>query len=263
MNSKTLILYLSIILTSCNNSTTELQEKTNETTVKPAVYQSKHNLYKTIEQIPLPEGFKRISSLENSFAKWLLHVKLKKDKTVYKFDGSKKGNQAAQFAVLDIPVGNIDLQQCADAVMRLKATYLFSVGRYKEINFKDNEGKVYQFNAPYTSINFERYLQKVFAMCGSSSLSKQLTSIPLKDIEPGDVLIRGGFPGHAVIVMDVAINDQFEKIYLLAQSYMPAQDIHVLINPSNSAFSPWYLVTDDALIKTPEYTFKKSELKTW
>ena len=263
MYSKTLILYLSFILTSCNNSTPYLQEKINETTVKPTFYQTKYNPYETIEQIPLPAGFKRIGSNENSFAKWLLHVKLKKDKTVYKFDGSKKGNQTAQFAVLDIPVGSTDLQQCADAVMRLKATYLFSVGRYKEINFKDNEGKVYQFNAPYTSINLNRYLLNVFAVCGSASLSKQLKSIFLTDIEPGDVLIRGGFPGHAVIVMDVAINDQFEKIYLLAQSYMPAQDIHVLINSSNIAFFPWYLVTDDVLIKTPEYTFKKNELKTW
>jgi hypothetical protein len=79
----------------------------------------------------------------------------------------------------------------------------------------------------------------------------------------GDVLIRGGFPGHAVIVIDVAINKGGKKIYLLAQSYMPAQDIHVLINPVNKLLSPWYEVHDKTNIETPEYTFTKFELKRW
>ena len=79
----------------------------------------------------------------------------------------------------------------------------------------------------------------------------------------GDVLIRGGFPGHAVIVMDVAVNSQGKKIYLIAQSYMPAQDIHVLINPANNEISPWYEVDDAEIIETPEYIFTRNELKTW
>ena len=60
----------------------------------------------------------------------------------------------------------------------------------------------------------------------------------MNNIKPGDVLIRGGFPGHAVIVMDMATNSAGKKIYLLAQSYMPAQDIHVLVNPSDEHSSP-------------------------
>ena len=82
-------------------------------------------------------------------------------------------------------------------------------------------------------------------------------------LEPGDVLIRGGFPGHAVIVMDVAKNKAGNKIYMLAQSYMPAQDIHVLNNPSDKALSPWYEVNDENEIITPEYVFKRDELKRW
>lgn len=85
----------------------------------------------------------------------------------------------------------------------------------------------------------------------------------MKDIEPGDVLIRGGFPGHAVIVMDVATNNKGSKIYLLAQSYMPAQDIHILKNFDSNNLSPWYEVTDETVIQTPEYNFSKYELKRW
>ena len=94
-------------------------------------------------------------------------------------------------------------------------------------------------------------------MCGSASLAKQLR--PVADftaIAPGDVLIRGGFPGHAVIVMDVAVNPEGKKIYLLAQSYMPAQDIHVLVNPMNSDLSPWYEANNELIIQTPEYFFQ-------
>ena len=76
-------------------------------------------------------------------------------------------------------------------------------------------------------------------------------------------MIRGGFPGHAVIVMDVAKNEYGQKIYLLAQSYMPAQDIHLLINPLDADLSPWYRVDEGTKITTPEYDFKKSELKEW
>ena len=101
-------------------------------------------------------------------------------------------------------------------------------------------------------------------MCGSASLSKQLKKIiDFSAIEAGDVLIRGGFPGHAVMVMNIAENKAGKKIFLLAQSYMPAQDIHVLINPSDENLSPWYEIKDGDKIITPEYIFYKNELKKW
>ena len=103
----------------------------------------------------------------------------------------------------------------------------------------------------------------MFGMCGSASLSKQMKSKRLEDMLPGDVLVHVGFPGHAAIVIDMATNAQGEKIYLLAQSFMPAQDIHILKNPANSQLSPWYKLKDEEFILTPEYTFKRNELKGW
>jgi len=44
---------------------------------------------------------------------------------------------------------------------------------------------------------------------------------------------------------------------------MPAQDIHVLNNPSNKNLSPWYEGNDETTIETPEYTLTKDELKRW
>jgi hypothetical protein len=81
------------------------------------------------------------------------------------------------------------------------------------------------------------------------------------NIQIGDVFIKGGFPGHAVIVVDMAVNKQGKKIFMLAQSYMPAQELQVLKNNNNSKNSPWYSEDFGETLVTPEWTFKKSHLK--
>ena len=84
----------------------------------------------------------------------------------------------------------------------------------------------------------------------------------MEDMKIGDVFIQTGNPyGHAVIVVDMAENpDSGEKVYMLAQSYMPAQDIQILVNRKNSLYSPWYLL-DENSIETPEWRFNKNDLK--
>lgn len=220
----------------------------------------------TIVDIPLPAGFTRLPAGGNSFTTWLRSIKVKKDPQVYLYNGRLKNNQDAQFAVLDIPVGTKDLQQCADAVMRMRAEYLYQQNRTGEISFADNNGKKYNCPAGADRKNFERYLESVFAYCGTASLEKQLRRVPVfNNIQPGDVLIKGGFPGHAVMVMDVATDSSGRKLYLLAQSYMPAQDIHILKNPMYENLSPWYLAEkgNNLFIYSPEWTFSAKELRRW
>ena len=143
--------------------------------------------------------------------------------------------------------------------MRLRATYLYQQNRYDEIIFYDNNRTAYRVSAVD---NFEKYLEKVFRSCGSLSLERQL--IPLRNIDqiqPGDVFIKGGSPGHAVIVMDVAVNKSGRKLFLLAQSYMPAQEIHILVNPGNKSLSPWYEVSNSPMLITPEWDFSTTQLR--
>jgi hypothetical protein len=258
MTFKTCFILSCILSFSCNSPAGTPGVK------PPPLVSGNDNPYLRIDSIPLPAGYKRVTAAEGSFAAYLRSLPLKRDKTVYLFNGQPKLNQQAQFAVLDISVGEKDLQQCADAAMRLRAEYLFAAGDYGSIVFTDNEGKVYRFTAPFTSAGLQQFLQRVFGMCGSASLAKQLHRVDqFEDIQPGDVIIRGGFPGHAVTVMDVAENDKGEKICLLSQSFMPAQNIHILINPLNDELSPWYPMPGSDIIVTPEYTFRKNELKRW
>lgn len=214
--------------------------------------------------IPLPPGYHRSRVTAGSFGAWLRQLPLKKDKTVYLFNGEKKANQTAQFAVVKISTGKKDLQQCADAMMRLRAEYLFATGQYGAIAFTDYAGKTYAWKGGKDRVAFQHYLEQVFSWCGSASLEKQLKPVnAFEDISIGDVLIRGGFPGHAVMVIDLAENEKGEKVYLLLQSYQPAQDMHILLNPVDKGLSPWYQVGADSIIYTPEWHFTRHQLRRW
>lgn len=260
MPFKPLLVFLLPALLSCNNAATNNYSHNDA----GAVNANEENPYTTIQSVPLPEGFERMAADSSDFAYWLRNINLHKNRTVHLYNGAEKKNQLAQFAVLNISVGNKDLQQCADAVMRLRAEYLFAQKRFTAIVFYDNNKTAYNFTAPYNRSHFDGYLQQVFGMCGSASLSKQLAkTILVKEVQPGDVFIRGGFPGHAVIVTDVAVDKEGKKIFMLAQSYMPAQEIHILKNPLNEKISPWYEADAAEKIITPEYTFTKNELKRW
>jgi hypothetical protein len=104
-------------------------------------------------------------------------------------------------------------------------------------------------------------MEQIFVYAGTLSLSKELKQVSIMDMQIGDVLIKGGSPGHAVIVVDMAINNKTgEKYYIIAQSYMPAQDIQILCNPNNLE-SPWYKLEDVENIYTPEWTFTSNQLK--
>ncbi|MDQ1353594.1 MAG: hypothetical protein QG657_3900, partial [Acidobacteriota bacterium] len=111
--------------------------------------------------------------------------------------------------------------------------------------------------------DFRQYMKLIFLYAGTLSLAKEITAVNYNDLKIGDIFIKGGSPGHAIIVVDLATNNNSgEKIYLLAQSYMPAQEIQVLKNPRNHDLSPWYVLDEkDEIIVTPEWTFKNTDLK--
>jgi hypothetical protein len=227
------------------------------------------NPWPTIGAIPLPAGYHRIPATGASFGGWLRNIPLKKDRTVYLFNGSPKRNQDAQFAVLDIPVGRQDLQQCADAVMRLRAEWLYAAGDFGAITFYTEQGRRLNFRewlqqhpADNRRKAFDNYLTTVFTYCSTRTLRRQLLPDPnFFAIDAGEVLIRAGSPGHAMLVADVAEDDHGHRIYLLAQSYMPAQDIHIVVAP-DGGLSPWYRA-DIPVVYTPEWIFKTNELCNW
>jgi hypothetical protein len=133
----------------------------------------------------------------------------------------------------------------------------------KRISFKNNKTQWYQKSAPSNTYkDYWKYMELIFSYAGTLSLSRELEPVDGNDMKIGDVFIWGGSPGHAVLVVDMALNEQTnEKIFLLAQSYMPAQEIQILKNPANDD-SPWYAISDiKQKLYTPEWTFQKDALK--
>lgn len=241
--------------------------------------------YTKVEEIPTPAGFEREQAESSSFTYYLRNLELKEDKTVLLYNGLEKDNQDAQYAVIKMDVGNKDLQQCADAVIRLRAEYLYGQKMYDKIHFKFTSGE----NAEYTAYAngsrpvviqnsvrwhesvakkdfgykiFRKYLDMVFTYAGTLSLNGELHKIMPEEIQPGDVFIQTGYPyGHAVIVVDVAVNKATgRKAFMLAQSYMPAQEIHILKNPEKNN-DPWFYDNFGRELVTPEWTFKAIDLK--
>ncbi len=215
-----------------------------------------------------PAGFERNVAESNSFAAYLRSLPLKpwNSKVLY-FNGNPKNTPDVYISVIDLGIGKKDLHQCADAVMRLRAEYLYAHRRFDEIHFNFVvDGKPRYFknyaNGDYSYAKFWKYMEFIFTSANTRSLHNELKPIPVSKMQIGDVFIQKGIPfGHAVMVIDMAENRTTgRKVYLLAQSYMPAQEIQILVNANNTSFSPWYELNNETLT-TPEWAFKPADLR--
>lgn len=271
---------LSILITSSNRSASGKAYRLSN-------FQRRLFTCGSIGQIPVPAGYKRVAEEKNSFGEWLRKINLKKDPRIYFYNGRLRDDQSTQIAVLDIPVGDKDLQQCADAIIRLRAEYFFSIGSIDSIHFRATDGTDLSFAkwvngeryrlkgatlVAYNSGRFggkkrrqlEQFLEVVFSYCGTISLSKAIKPVDdLHNLMTGDVFVKAGSPGHAMIVVDVASGSSGEKIFMLAQGFMPAQSIHIVKNPLDETMSPWYKITGELKIITPNWVFYRNQLGRW
>lgn len=282
---------------SCNSSNSENQ--TNQQTVPVVTVTQKEaevpkqgdnrNLIITDEntiqtRFAVPPNYKRTTIDSTSFQSYLRNLKLKPaNALVQYYDGTKKSKEGVYVAVVDLEIGKKDLHQCADAIMRLRGEYLWNKGDYDKIHFNFTNGftvayeewmkgrrmvikgnKTYWNNRQQPSNTYQdfwKYMELIFTYAGTASLEKELQTVSIKEAEIGDILIQGGHPGHAVIIVDKAVPQETgQPIYLLAQSYMPAQETQILINPMNENFSPWYEL-GEGRIDTPEWGFRSSDLR--
>lgn len=258
---------ISLFTASQEQKTVNVQGKTIETRILP------------------PSGFSRESYATNSFAYYLRNLPLKsQDAKVKLYDGTIKSDQRGVFSVVDMEIGNTDLQQCADAIIRLRAEYLWKQKRYADIHFNFTNGTRIDYVKwaegnrikvrgasvtwektavkDYSYITFRKYLDKIFMYSGTASLIKELVAVPYANMQPGDVFILGGNPGHAMIVVDVAVNAKTkQKAFVCAQSFMPAQEIHIVKNLKSTDLSPWYLLNkNDINVEFPDWTFTTHQL---
>ena len=209
------------------------------------------------QRFALPAGYQHLRPPIDSFGQWLQNLPLKPAGThTLTYSGAIARTDAYTAAVINISIGGQDLQQCADAVMRLRAEYLYNKKNYNDIHFNFTSGfncdyihfaNGYRYREPgkwvlmekkdYGYKTFMQYMTLVFSYAGTLSLDKELKKVTSEnELQAGDIFIRGGSPGHCFIVLDVVINATGKKEFMLAQSFMPAQNIQVLRQQSG----PWF-----------------------
>ena len=227
---------------------------------------SNPNNYKTIGEIPTPWGYERVEGLDRAYSEFLRSLPLKgKGSEVMLYTGGKSRFQSLNYAVIDLPLLS-NAEQCADVCMRLRAEYLFENGQYGNIHFRDVNGKTMRYSGGSSRKAFNSYLRRVYGMASTYSLSRGLQQRALGDMQPGDVFVYparyGQKYGHAIIVVDVAINKSGEKAFLLAEGNTPAREIHIMRNFENPFRSPWFVLDSDASnLLLSVFHYKATDLK--
>ena len=201
------------------------------------------------------------------------------DSLVLDYKGRPVPDQDKQAGIIPLDVGKKDLQQCADALMRLRAEFLFRQKRFSEIGFHFTSGHFYSWMnyckgirpvpngnsirfvngqpKPQTHESLRHYLDIVYTYAGTISLAKELK--PTTDFGVGTVVIQAGSPGHCFIIIDEARTASGEKLFRLAEGYTPAQSIYVLRNEQKVGKDPWHRL-ERGIIRTASYTFTNYKL---
>ncbi len=238
-----------------------------------------------------PMGYTRVRAAENAFASFLRAYPLRAAGAQVALYNEQERQDAKAAAVLDVMLGKKNHEGPAGAMARLIAEYLYAQQNYADISFtigrnfdftfdKWRQGKKLNSDATgWTSggtdsngeDNFKAYLTNLFVYISMNTLEKDLVRIEDVDsdeIQVGDIFIGNNAQGKktAVMVADLCRNDETgEYLMLLVQGGTPAQQLHIVENPTSTALSPWYpcsfateLVTPDVTIAIEDrYRFKK------
>jgi hypothetical protein len=234
-------------------------------------------------RVNTPEGYKRVEYNLGLFQEYLRNYKLKPfNSKIINYDDSEYYWQLGHIGILDIPVPKNGLQQCADALIRVRSEYLWNQNRKDEIGFNFTSGHYCSWtkyaegyrpkvkgskvsfhktaSSNNSKQNFYKYLNLIYMYSGTLSLYNELEEITnIKDLRLGDMLILGGSPGHIVMLGDEAVNGKGEKLFLLFQGNTPAQSVHLVKNLEDSSISPWYNLKMNAEIPVSNFTFSNSK----
>ncbi|MFZ5480960.1 MAG: DUF4846 domain-containing protein [Myxococcota bacterium] len=186
------------------------------------------------EAFPPPAGARRVAA--DAFGEHVRDLPLLPPGTpVRAYDGRVIEMYAAR--VVDLPLPKVDLQQCADSILRVRAEWERAQGRSPAFHY--TSGQLSRWSAWGGS--WESWLLDLFTYAGTRSLP--LDTVADTEPSPGDLLVTPGSPGHAVLLLDVA-TDGRDTWVLAGQGYMPAMSFHV-------ASPGWRRVEGDRLVVWP------------
>ncbi|GAB0155350.1 DUF4846 domain-containing protein [Chryseobacterium sp. Alg-005] len=289
---KTLLLLALVTILSCNRDKNSSDIKVFNIGIKNSDSESLIEINKqgnTIkERFPTPQGYDWVEEQPDSFGYFIENFKLKPyGSPILKYDGNPIATQHLHEAVFDIDTGNKDLQQCADAVIRLRAEYWYKAKRFDDIKFHFTNGDLVTWNDYKNGVrafvngnsvtfrkaadaddsyqSFRNYLDLIFNYAGTISLNQETKPVTKNsNLKTGNILITPGSPGHVVLITGVCKNKDGKRLFLLAEGFTPAQSIHLISNPFDQHISPWYdLDVDAPEVKTARYLFNPPNFRSF
>lgn len=226
-----------------------------------------------------PDGYSRVDAEKGSFAEYLQNFSLKAyGESAYYYDDTINESAGVQ-GVFD--QGTSRWQQCADSYMRMRAEYLFEKGEYDKISFdftngfacdfsKWRQGQRVQINGnkctwvnkaePSTSHEtLDSYMDLVYQYANTESLQNQLTPVSASDVRIGDAFVITSYQmdaqlGHAVFVVDMAVNASGEKLYLIAEGTTPASQIYIVASET-SPYGMWHKLAEDGALSIAKTSY--------
>jgi hypothetical protein len=176
-------------------------------------------------------------------------------------------------AVVAIDVGAGDLQQSADAVVRLNAEWLWASDKSDAISYRSAskldmpfsrwaKGQRLIASGPNvfwvvktkprepTYNDFRQYIDAVMLWTNNIALAMRATHVAdPKDLTAGDFFLQTHGKGHALLVLDVAQKPTGERVALLGQALQsPAQSFHVIRLGHETA---WFSMRPPNPVNTP------------
>lgn len=223
------------------------------------------------EAYPPPPGATRLPT--DAYGAWLRSLPLRPDGVpIRTHDGRIVAHDGRP---VSLPLVRGDLQQCADSAIRLRAEFTRAVGDAGGLSFHATSGdplpwrrfsggerpravgnRIVWSPVDPAGQTWEAWLTAVFMWAGTRSLAAHDTA-PVATPRAGDMLIVGGSPGHAVVLLDVATRGA-ETLLLLGEGYMPAQDFHVEHGPQQG----WW-TWSDAGVDLGHWAMPADSLRRW
>lgn len=252
------------IWVACNHKQNTYEgDSTTQTAVSMALEKESNsftpgNTVKT--RYELPQGYHRVKTESGSFEEYLQNLPLKPiGYSTHLYDGSLKKRKIAT-SVIDLDIDSVDLQHSADAIIRLRAEYLYKTGQFDKIHFIFKDGfqcdytkwaqgfrvrsdgnhtrwhKADDKTEDYSYATFREYLRTVVAYSDERTLAKEMKDAKEDEFGIGTVIFDRKNPRNVAIVVDMLERDTIRhgyglenaEVVLLAQGGKPAQEIEII-----------------------------------
>jgi len=208
----------------------------------------------TIEEISLPsKDFYRVDIIKNSFADFLRKRPLKKpgsDVINYRGGVFKSGADTSVAFVVDMDVAGRRLEQCMDILVRLYAEHLWGKEQIRNFNLPLPGGHRLEwkkwkmgFRPVFKGINvswirlsqpdsshqsYRAFLNTVYGESHTQQFYHAYHAIERREVQIGDIIIKKGTKGHAIMIVDLVKNKRGQMMALIGNGDTPACQFFLL-----------------------------------